>query len=554
MDKYAVAQILREIGLAIEFLDANPKKGIAYNRAARAIEAVDDFNKILREKSLESIPGIGSTLSRMIENLVKRGNLPYHQELIRKIPEGLFELFLIPGLGIKRIRLLYETFHITNLSELKTLFEGETIRTLKGFGPAYTQRILKNMAKFSLAGASLLYPQALNLAEAFVEILKPSTERLEITGELRRKLEVVSQIDLLVVTNHPEETKEVFISHPLVKQVNVNQNTTIGVLLKNGLKAYLYFCPSHEFFFFLLNTTGNRAHLEELNMLAIEKGVELHYGKSEKDIYRHVGLSFIHPELREGYGEIEKAKETTFHLIQDKDLHGVFHCHTVDSDGIHTIEEMAVAAKKIGWEYIGITDHSKSSYQANGMSEERLFNQVEHIKTLNRTLNDASYIFSGLECDILPNGDLDFPNDVLKELDFVIASVHSLFKLEKNAMTNRLIRAIENPYTLIIGHLTGRLLRHRDPYQLDIEKVIDACVANHKVIELNAFPSRLDMDWRLWIQAKNKGLKCCISPDAHSIGGLMAYQYGINIARKGWLEKSDVINTLTLKEMKSYLK
>ncbi len=566
MDKYAVAQILREIGFAIELVDENPQKGFAYLRAAKAIESVQDFDKILAEKSLELIPGIGKKISGMIELLVEKAHLPYHQELLSRVPEGLFELALIPGLGSKRVRILFETFNVKNISELESIFRDEKVRKPKGFGPAYIKKILKHISTYSAEGASLLYPQALAVAQALENLLKPLTEKLEITGELRRKSEVIKQIDFIGISKNPSLAITKFIEHPLIKNVISQEDLEACVILKQGLKANLYLCSSAEFPFKLLNTTGNKTHFEDLEKEAFRIGYNLKNDslkssekkpikkiKKEEEIYKQLNLQFIPPELREGYGEIEAAKKNAFKLIQGKDLRGAFHCHTVDSDGINTIEEMAKAAKELGWEYIGITDHSKSSYQANGMSRERLFNQIYHIRQLNQVNENSFHIFSGLECDILKDGDLDFSDDVLKELDFVIASIHSLFKLEESLMTKRIIRAIENPYTTIIGHLTGRLLRHRDPYQLDIHKVIDACIANNKVIELNAFPSRLDMDWRLWIKAKEKGLKCCISPDAHSVNGLMNCQYGINIARKGWLEKEDVINTYSLREMENYL-
>lgn len=259
--------------------------------------------------------------------------------------------------------------------------------------------------------------------------------------------------------------------------------------------------------------------------------------------------------MREGYGEIESAKKNDFSdLIEEKDLKGTFHCHTVDSDGANTIEEMVHAAQQMGWHYIGITDHSKSSPQANGLSEERLIAQIERIRNFNKILGPSFKVFAGLECDILKDGQLDFGEEILKQLDFVIVSIHSLFKQEKDIMTNRIIKAIENPYTTMLGHLSGRLLRIRDPYQLDIPKVIDACIAHDKIIELNAYPSRLDMDWRLWIKAKDRGLKCSINPDAHSTYDLYNCHYGVNIARKGWIKKENVINTLSLNQMTQFLK
>jgi DNA polymerase (family 10) len=252
---------------------------------------------------------------------------------------------------------------------------------------------------------------------------------------------------------------------------------------------------------------------------------------------------------------VEAAKNGKLpQLIEEKDLKGTFHCHTQDSDGENTLEELVTAARDLGWEYLGIADHSKESYQANGMTEERLLAQLDRIQVLNNKMDYTFQIFAGLECDILKDGTLYFSDEILSRLDYVIASIHRRYKLEEKEMTQRLIKAIENPYTTMVGHFTGRLLLHREPYNIDTEKVIDACIANDKIMELNAYPSRLDMDWRLWIRSRDRGLKCVINPDAHSISNLLNCRYGINIARKGWLEKRDVINTLSLGDMQIFLK
>jgi DNA polymerase (family 10) len=266
-------------------------------------------------------------------------------------------------------------------------------------------------------------------------------------------------------------------------------------------------------------------------------------------------MNDIPPELREDMGEIEAAKKGSLpKLVTDKEIRGVFHCHTTDSDGHNTLNEMVKGAEAIGWEYIGISDHSHSSVQAHGMDEERLFEQIERIRKLNRSGKYQIHVFAGIECDILTNGKMDFPDSVLKELDYVIASVHRSFQLSEKGMTARLIKAIENPYTTIVGHVTGRFLLVREPSAVNLPKVIDACIANGKLMELNGHPTRLDMDWRFWHKAAEKGLKCCINPDAHSVHDLQYYRSGVNIARKGWLRKEDVFNTRTLKQVKAFLK
>ena len=360
MDKYAIAQILREIGLVIELTDENSSKNFAYRRASKAIESERNFEKLLAEKSLESIPGIGKKIAEMIISLVKRGYLPYHQELLQRIPNTLLELLLIPGLGPKKIRALYEKFNIQNMEELEAILRDEKVRQLKGFGPSYTKKVLNQISKLSEQGVSALYPQAHSIGLAFLEILSSVTEKLEITGDLRRKSEIITQIDFVGISKNPEAAFAFLIKHPLVKKVIHQQATVVSVLLKQGLKARFDLCTSKEFPFLLLTTTGNKSHLKELQNEALRigyylKDMSLNYLEKplpkidqEEEIYHQLHLPFIPPELREGYGEVEASKKRKLELIQENDLQGAFHCHTKDSDGIHTIEEMAEAAKKLG--------------------------------------------------------------------------------------------------------------------------------------------------------------------------------------------------------------
>jgi DNA polymerase (family 10) len=377
------------------------------------------------------------------------------------------------------------------------------------------------------------------------------------TGALRRKLEVIGELSFVAASENAQACLMAFGNFPLVKEIKNTTVNTMVVLLKNGPEAALKVVPETGFPLALLTDTGSPAHISALIKEAKKQKLTWPPSsplESENAYYSYLGLDYVPPELRENFGEIKAAKEGKLpHLIEEGDLRGAFHCHTTSSDGLNSLEEMAEAARKLGWEYIGISDHSKSSHQAHGMKEESLFNQIEIIKGLNKKFSNFQ-IFTGIECDILKDGQLDFSDDILAALDFVIVSVHRRFNLDKKEMTKRLLKAIENPYTTIIGHLTGRQLRTREPYELDIKKIIDACIANHKVIELNATPNRLDMDWHYWIKAKEKGLLCSINPDAHSLKDLLNCQYGIHMARKGWLEKKDVINTKGLEEMRKFLK
>lgn len=558
MNSYEVAQILRELGILIELTDPHPEKGFAYKRAAQTIESIKDLNAYVQKKSLEDIPGIGPKIARIISSLILQKKLPYYEELKQRIPVSLFELLNIPGLNARKVRKLYEKLNIQTLNDLKNAIDLDQLKDLKIFRPSTILKLQKHIETIQAKGHSILYPKAMRLAEGIKNFLKHSAlvEKIFITGELRRKCEVIYQIKFVAVSKCAEKCLKAFIQQPIGKQVQNLTTDNATVILKNGIPAMLKLVNEDQFSLALIEDTGNEKHVFALFEEAKRKEIVLSKISKNGDeafLYSSIGLEFVPPELREGYQEIEKAKTHQLpQLIEESDLKGAFHCHTTDSDGRHTLEQMVNGARELGWEYIGIADHSKSSYQANGMNEERLFAQVEKIRDLNKRYRKFR-IFSGIECDVLKDGQLDFPDEVLKRLDFVIISIHRFFSMEKKMMTERIIKAIEHPYTTIVGHLTGRLLRSRNPYELDIDKVIDACIANNKVMELNSTPDRLDMDWRYWIKAKEKGLLCSINPDAHSISDLLNCQYGIHMARKGWLEKKDVINTKTLKEMQHFL-
>lgn len=558
MDKYEVAQVLREMAFYIELIDENPKKSIAYRKAANSIEASQNFEYLLRKNSLEDILGVGKTISRMIISLVNENQLSYYTKLKNSIQSSILELVNI-GLSGKKIRELYKNFKIASINDLENALEQEKIKGIKGFSPYFLEKLKKRLHRYLSEGNFLLYPKANHIAEILKNKLNEVTKKNEISGALRRKCEVVNEISFVMTTSDPTRCRFLFLNHGFVQHIINDGSFFLQVALKQGIKASLQIVEDRDFPLALLKSTGNECHLKDLEAEAYKQQISLtsqsHNFPDESNIYRLLDLNFIPPELREGYGEVEASKKNNFSdLIEEKDLKGTFHCHTTDSDGANTIEEMVEAAQKMGWQYLGISDHSKSSHQANGLSEDRLISQIQWIRNFNKTLGSSFKVFSGLECDILKDGQLDFGEEILKELDFVIVSVHSLFKQEKDIMTNRIIKAIENPYSTMVGHLTGRLLRIRDPYKLDIPKIIDACIANDKIIELNAYPSRLDMDWRFWIQAKERGLKCSINPDAHSIHDLYNCHYGVNTARKGWLKKEDVINTLNLKQMIQFLK
>ncbi len=575
MDKHEVAAILDEIGVLLSIKGENPFKVRAYHNAARSIENLDEnLGTIVQNRRLETLPGIGTKIAKKVTTLVITGRLPYYVKLKKSIPKGLLDLLKIPGLGNKRVQLLYKTLKIKNIKSLVAACRKGKLAKLAGFGAKTQASILNNIEKIKSYGRRLLWWNAEKIALPIVEKLSnlKAVKKAEIAGSFRRKLETVGDLDFLVASSSPATVMKWFTSQPWVEKVLAKGSTKASVRLKDHTQADLRVVPEEQFAFALLYFTGSKEHNIAMRKRANDMGYSLsEYGLepikarhpkpllkkkllTEKAIFEAFGLSYIPPELRENMGEIQAAEKGKLpQLVEEKDIRGVFHCHTTDSDGHNTLHEMVAAAHGLGWEYIGISDHSKSSFQANGMDEQQLFGQIEQIRKLNRSRKFSTHVFAGLECDISIKGTLDFPNQILKELDFVIISIHRSFNLEEKTMTSRLIKAIENPYTTIVGHLTGRLLLKRDPYAVNIAKVIDACIANHKIVELNAHPMRLDMDWRYWHKASEKGLKCSINPDAHSISELQYYRSGINIARKGWLEKTHVINTLNLKQIQKIL-
>ncbi|MGY8686547.1 MAG: PHP domain-containing protein, partial [Verrucomicrobiales bacterium] len=394
----------------------------------------------------------------------------------------------------------------------------------------------------------------------------PEADQVSVAGSVRRGKETVHDLDFIVATKDPETVMKFFVSQEAVQNVIVQGATKSSVHLENGVQCDLRAVSAEEFPFALNYFTGSKEHNVAIRGRARDQGYTLNEYRlapiegrepktlepihTEADLYGALGLDYVEPSLRENMGEIEAAEKGTLpKLVELENLRGTFHNHTTESDGKNTLAEMAAAAEELGLEYLGISDHSKSSFQANGLDADRLLKQVEDIRTYNAA-NDGLTVFAGTECDILKDGTLDFEDEVLAQLDYVVASIHNVFTLSEKDQTARLIKAIENPHITMLGHITGRLLLRRDPYALDVAKIIDACVANGTWIEINANPRRLDMDWRHWRRARDLGLKAVINPDAHRVEGLQDLYYGIQVARKGWLRREDVINCLPIEEVK----
>ena len=580
MTKEDIAGVLEKIATLLELRDENPFKIRAYINAARAIETFGaNVSSFQDEEAVAKIPGIGKSLALKIKELAETGSLKYFEELSAEFRPGILELFSLPGLGAKKIKALYDKLGISSIEQLQNACEQGRIAELPGFGETTQQKLCDAIARRAAHAGSFQFGQVAVEAEALRADLAAHEAGLqvEIAGSYRRRKEIVHDLDLLVATNEPDAITKFFVSHPLVESVIAQGPTKSSVRLRSGVQCDLRVVTTAEYPFALAYFTGNKEHNIEMRSRALHRGWTLNEYRlaplpidpkakknkpvskiptvrDETDLYRAVDLDFVPPELRENCGEFEAAEEHTLpKLIEKENLRGTFHCHTVASDGHNTLDEMAEAAQKLGLEYLGIADHSRSSVQGHGMDAEKLLEQVTEIRKVNTTF-DEFRLFAGVECDILRDGSLDFSDEVLSQLDYVVASVHSGFNLSESEMTQRVIRALENPFVTMLAHPTGRLLLKREPYRIDIPAVLDTAARTGTWIELNAAPKRLDLDWRWWPLAKQKGVKCVINPDAHRTERLRDLWFGIGIARKGWLTKEEVVNCWALSKIEALLR
>jgi DNA polymerase (family 10) len=571
MEKNDIASVLDEIATFMELTGENPFKIRAYSAGARILENMtEDLGELIDGGKLADIPGLGEALVDKITTLRRDGVLPFHQKLKASIPAGLLEVMQIPGLGPKKVRALWTQLAVEDLAKLKEVCASGAVAELKGFGAKTQEKILEGIKNRIAYGKRHRWYEAAAIAEPILAGLRalPQVSLAESAGSLRRSRETVGDLDFLVASSEPRPIMEWFVAYPGVKEVTAHGETKSSVRFENGLQADLRVVPAEQFYFALHHFTGSKEHNVAMRHRALGRGLSMsEWGfksvdekspapgaTSEEEVFRALGLPWIPPELREGNGEIDAAEAGKLpKLVQFADLRGVFHNHTTESDGDHTLDQMAAAAEAHGWEYLGISDHSKSSFQAGGLDEVRLAKQLEDIAKLNASKKYRVRVLSGSEVDILKDGTLDFTDDVLARLDFVVASVHNLFTLDREAQTARIIKAIENEHVDMVGHLTGRLLNKREPYDVDIAKVIDAAAANDTIIELNANPWRLDLDWRWWRRAAEKGVLCSINPDAHDTDQLAFAAHGVRIARKGWLTPEQVLNTRSLPEVLRWL-
>lgn len=572
MSREEMVRVLEEIALLMELKDENPFKIKAYRAGAETVRTYpDDIVALAAANELKGVKGIGEALRDKLHEMATTGRLAFHENLRAEFPAGLFELFELQGLGPKKIKTLHRECGINSLAELKQACEENRIAGTPGFGAKTQANLLEAIAhRASYAGIFRLGSVA-HIVEDLLDQLRdhPDALRVAACGSYRRSKETVHDIDLLVATAHPADLTSFFTTLPGIQKILAHGDTKASVILDNGLQCDLRAVSNAQFPFALQYFSGSKEHNVALRQLALRRGWSLNeydftrvndeadplpQVHEEKDIYQALGLEFIEPELRENLGEIEAAQNGTLpRLIAIDNLRGTFHNHTTESDGRNSLEEMASAAQELGLQYLGIADHSKSSFQANGLDEERLLRQVAEIRDFNAATGRFR-IFAGSEVDILKDGSLDFPDEILARLDYCVASVHNAFTLSEDEMTRRIIRAMENEHVTMLGHLTGRLLLKREAYAVNHSKIIDCAAETRTVIELNCNPMRLDMDWRWWHRARDKGVLCSINPDAHNTEQLQFLHFGVRLARKGWLRREDVINTFSLEKITDWLK
>lgn len=547
MENKTIARTLRLLSQLMEIHEENPFK---IKSIANAAFKIDKLPYSLTDKSvadLESIDGLGKSIASKVFELITTESIKELNDLLSITPSGVVEMMQIKGLGPKKLLIIWKELGIDSVGELYYACNENRLVEAKGFGFKTQEEIKKNI-EFSIASnGRFLYARVENLAENLLDFFKNKfkTPLCYLTGQFRRRCEIVDSIDLLVASKLPAK-QELILEKSGITFLEIN-NQTVIYSSESGIKIHIHFCAEEDLGAELIIRTGNEKHASD--MMALLSGTNIK-GKTEKGIYELAGLSFIEPELREGNNEIELAKSNSLpELISYEDLKGSLHNHSTWSDGIHSLEEIALFCKnELNLEYLGICDHSKSAFYANGLNELRVSAQHREIDELNKKLFPFR-ILKGIESDILYDGSLDYSDEVLAAFDFVVASVHSILNMNEEKATERLIKAIENPFTTILGHPTGRLLLSRSGYPINFEKVIDACAANHVVIEINANPLRLDLDWRWHQYALSKGVMLSINPDAHRKEGFHDMKYGTFIARKGGVRIANCLNALNLEQI-----
>ena len=576
MDKERVAEILVEIGTLLELKGENPFKTRAYLNGARIIEGLNEpLKKLVAEERLGELKGIGDALQQKITELVTTGKLKYYDDLKASVPAGLVAMLDIPGLGPKKIIALNKHLGVDSVEKLEAACKAGKVAELDGFGEKTQTKLLDGITHRRLYALRSRLDDALSVAEPVLDSLRqhPDVIRCSTAGSLRRWRETIGDVDFLVSSKQPANIIEYFVAQPGILSVSAKGDTKASVILEGGIQADLRVVTDEEFPFALAYFTGSKEHNIVMRQRAIARGLRLNeYGLfkskeetrdpklrvacvTEEEIYSALELAYVPPEMREDHGEFDAAEKGNLpRLIEWTDLKGALHNHSTASDGHNTLEEIAAHMEELGLQYWAVTDHSRASFQAKGLDPERVREQLKAIAALNKKIADNGSDFrllTGSEVDVLKDK-LDFDDDLLAELDVVVASLH-VPSGDEAENTKRLIRAAENKFVHMLGHLTGRLLLDREAYPVNQEAVIDACAETGTWIELNCNPWRMDLDWRKWFYARSKGVKCVINPDAHRNHHADYLRLGVGVARKAWLTKSDVINTLPLEKLRKEL-
>lgn len=558
MDSRTAAHVLAQIGGLLELHGEDKFKSRAYHIAARAVLGTDtdDITPLYKSGELRKLPGIGAATFSVLKDLVETGDSSYFERLRENTPEGLLEMLRVPGMGTAKIRMIYEGLGVETVQELEEAARDGRLARLPRFGPKTAEKILKGIGFLKETGALLLFPHAYAEAQrVLASVLRhPDVVRAEIAGSVRRRREVIADIDIVAACSADPATVAASFAHaPGVRSVVGAGRASVAIRYVDGTRLDLHCVEPAAFAVALWRGTGSTAHVAAVRAELEKKGLSLDGDAlrrngdtlpiaEESELLAAAGLAFIEPELREARGEVEAAAAGKLpSLVEPGDIQGVLHCHSQYSDGGATIAEMAEAARARGWKYLGVSDHSVSAFYAGGLKPDAIKRQHDEIDELNSRTKDF-IVLKGIEADILADGRVDYDEHVLESFDYVIGSVHSRFSMGGAEMTERVLRALDDPHLTILGHPTGRLLLTREPYQLDMEAVIEKAAERGVVLELNADPHRLDLDWTYCHEAKKRGVRIEIGPDAHSTHGLDNVELGVAMARKGWLEKSDVLN------------
>ena len=569
MKNQQVADLLYEIADLLDIKGEIFFKTRAYRMAAQKIEVLDeDIEKIVEEEKLKDIPGIGKAISGKIIEYIKTGKLKYFEELKKEIPEDLLKMLKIPGLGPKKVSAIYKNLNIKTIDKLADAARNKKLRDLEGFGEITELNILRgiNLMK-KTTGRSLL-----NVADFdgnhYIKYLEKCKhiKKLSLAGSLRRRKDTIGDIDILVSSDEPNLVMDFFVKYSNVQRVLLKGATKTSVILDDNIQVDLRVVEPRSFGSALQYFTGSKEHNVKIRGIAIKKGYKLNeyglfdkkteeyiVGKDETEIYKKLGLQYIEPELRENRGEFKYAVKNKLPVLLKKDdICGDLHVHSDYSDGYEKIEDIADNAKKLGYEYIGIADHSQSLKIARGLSEERINKKMKHIERINNKIKDLK-VFCGTECDIKKDGILDYPDKVLKKLDYVGIGIHTNFKMTEEQATKRIIKGIENPYVTFLAHPTCRMIGRREAFELDIEQIFDAAKDNNVYLEINSFPDRLDLNDLHVKQGKDHGNSFVINTDSHSLEHMEFMCFGVSVARRGWLEKKDVLNTRSLTELEKII-